>query len=184
MSDLNSTKRCSRCGETKPLSQFNRRGDNPNNYRSHCKACVRADYEAKKEVKLAWQREYRLANLEREIERARAWREANPEKQRAASKRYYEAHREQYCVANRKRRVRAAGARGSHTGEDVKEKYKQQNGKCYWCGQPLNGTYHVDHIVPISRGGGDGPENICCACPFCNLSKHNKMPWEFSDRLF
>ena len=43
-----------------------------------------------------------------------------------------------------------------------------------YCWTPLT-SYHVDHVVPLSRGGGNGVDNICLACPSCNSSKNNKL---------
>ncbi|WP_395326915.1 HNH endonuclease [Novosphingobium sp. BL-8H] len=42
--------------------------------------------------------------------------------------------------------------------------------RCTYCGQ-AEGPFEVDHIVPVSRGGGDDPENLTCACAPCNRSK-------------
>jgi hypothetical protein len=52
--------------------------------------------------------------------------------------------------------------------------YEVQNGECYYCHAPLQNKYHVDHRIPVSRGGGDGPENLACACPTCNMRKGAK----------
>lgn len=41
----------------------------------------------------------------------------------------------------------------------------------------------VDHVVPLIKGGGNGPENIVVACATCNLKKGAKLPHEFSERL-
>lgn len=38
----------------------------------------------------------------------------------------------------------------------------------------------VDHIIPLSRGGTDTPENLQCTCNSCNWLKGNKMPHEFT----
>ncbi len=43
--------------------------------------------------------------------------------------------------------------------------------KCRYCGR-TDGTMHIDHVVPVSLGGGDEPENLCVACAPCNHSKH------------
>jgi hypothetical protein len=32
-------------------------------------------------------------------------------------------------------------------------------------------TFHVEHIIAKQHGGGDGPANLCLACPECNSSK-------------
>ncbi|TDE86011.1 HNH endonuclease [Deinococcus sp. S9] len=79
-------------------------------------------------------------------------------------------------------RARKMAAPGRHTAEDVKRQLASQNGLCYWCQQPLE-TYQVDHLIPLARGGSNGPENIVCACQSCNSRKHAKMPWEFAGRL-
>lgn len=34
---------------------------------------------------------------------------------------------------------------------------------------------HIDHIVPISKGGDSSPENLQTLCRTCNLSKSNKV---------
>lgn len=52
--------------------------------------------------------------------------------------------------------------------------------KCYYCDEPLFGKkIHIDHIIPLSRGGRHCIENLCASCPSCNLSKNNKTPAEF-----
>ena len=39
---------------------------------------------------------------------------------------------------------------------------------CQTCRETIGQAMHVEHIDP---GGGDNPENLCLACPTCNLSK-------------
>jgi HNH endonuclease len=36
-------------------------------------------------------------------------------------------------------------------------------------------AFHLDHIVPTSRGGGDGMPNRCYLCVDCNLRKNDRM---------
>jgi len=55
---------------------------------------------------------------------------------------------------------------------------KRDGEKCYLCGKTPK-VIHLDHILPISRGGSDKPENIKIACKKCNLSKQNKFLTEF-----
>lgn len=184
--------------------------EDPNRYRGYS----RAYYEANKEQVLLRMRERYNADPKAKLASNKAWaksnpdkiaailkkyRDANQDKIRAVTKAYRYAHKEERAAYAKKYReenleaVRAAtrrwcarlrNAEGRHTGEDVIWLYEGQGGKCYWCNKPLNGEYHVDHIIPLSKGGSDWPANICCACPFCNISKRDKMPWEFSDRLF
>jgi len=76
-----------------------------------------------------------------------------------------------------KARIRANG--GTHTDRDVLRQYDAQNGECFYCQVPLQNKYHVDHRIPVSRGGSNGPENLVCACGPCNLRKHTKTDVEF-----
>ena len=51
---------------------------------------------------------------------------------------------------------------------------------CYWCGVRLYGRkYHIDHVVPLSKGGGHAASNIVKSCSECNLRKSDKTPNEF-----
>jgi 5-methylcytosine-specific restriction endonuclease McrA len=51
--------------------------------------------------------------------------------------------------------------------------------KCYLCGKAIsNGERHVDHIVPLAKGGEHSARNLAIACAKCNLSKNAKMPAE------
>jgi 5-methylcytosine-specific restriction endonuclease McrA len=79
-----------------------------------------------------------------------------------------------------KRRV-AVSASGEHfTDADVLAKFDVQKGSCVYCGMDLlRSKYHVDHIVPVSKGGSNGPGNIQLTCPTCNLSKGAKSHDEF-----
>lgn len=48
------------------------------------------------------------------------------------------------------------------------------------CGKDIVGKhrkeFHVDHIVPISKGGDEWDlDNLQLTCPRCNLSKGDKM---------
>lgn len=170
----------------------------------------RAYYEAKREQITAKNRAhyaangekfaaYRAANRERRIEQMRAWHEANKEHVKEYARIYDERNKERkaknwrvWYVANREsvyarakfarhaRRARIRSAKGNFTIKDVEAQFARQKGKCYYCGSKVGDTYHVDHIVPLSRGGSNGPENIVIACPPCNLSKGNKLPHEWS----
>lgn len=54
-----------------------------------------------------------------------------------------------------------------------------QEGRCYYCRDPLVSHKHLDHKVPLSRGGEHRRENVCWSCPGCNLRKSTKTEDEF-----
>lgn len=66
---------------------------------------------------------------------------------------------------------------------DIQALLTSQRFRCWWCGALVSDDYHVDHRVPLSRGGTSDLGNLCASCPSCNLKKHDKMPWEFCGRL-
>ena len=73
------------------------------------------------------------------------------------------------AAAASRRRERVVG---SYTGQDVERLLVSQRGCCAWCGRSFVVTgYHVDHVIPIARGGRNTRENIQLLCPLCNLRK-------------
>lgn len=49
---------------------------------------------------------------------------------------------------------------------------------CQYCSKQ-GSNLHCDHIIPISRGGSNHPDNLVTACGTCNLQKHAKTPEEW-----
>ena len=50
--------------------------------------------------------------------------------------------------------------------------------RCEYCLTPhaiTAQTFHADHILPQSRGGQTTLENLCFACPRCNLRKADQI---------
>ena len=64
--------------------------------------------------------------------------------------------------------------------QGVKDRlYKDQEGICNGCrNEYLVKDFHIDHIVPKSRGGGDYYENFQLLCGNCNSIKGNR-PMEY-----
>ena len=52
--------------------------------------------------------------------------------------------------------------------------------KCCYCGGKFE---HIDHYMPLSKGGGHTLENVRPACRNCNLTKNNKTPEEWMELL-
>lgn len=46
---------------------------------------------------------------------------------------------------------------------------------CMYCGRPAE---HIDHIIPVTRGGSFHPENCVSACADCNCKKNDRTPQE------
>lgn len=147
------------------------------------RAAVRAYKKSHPAETLAHKAKYRAKHAEQIAAYKRAYRAAHAEEALAYNRAYAAAHPEGYRLWARRRYARKRGAAGSHTVADVREQYERQRGRCYWCRARVRDSYHVDHVIPLALGGSDGPENIVIACPHCNLSKQDKLPQEFADRL-
>jgi 5-methylcytosine-specific restriction endonuclease McrA len=191
-------KTCTKCGESKPLTEFHRnRCNGLEARRPDCRTCQSVRNKA-----------YSKANRARESARVHAWNVAHPEHVKARNRAWYLAHREehlersrQYLQNNREKvretkrqyhsrrpEVRKAidakrrAVPGSHTAEDLQRILAGQKYRCWWCGCKLK-KYHVDHRIPVGLGGTNDPSNLVMACVPCNVRKWKKTPAEFCGRL-
>lgn len=202
MSAQNSTKRCSTCRVWQPLSNFHRNGGTKDKRASNCKACVsvynKAYREANKERAAEYNRRYREANAEELKMAAHEWYIANRASVIARAQAYKAQHPERYKKYMEKARAkhwlkrklseanrRAVKSRGSapfHPCTDQQtlwDMYESQEGLCAYCETPLFGEFHIDHMMPLSRGGDHDWMNFALTCARCNLQKRDKTPTEF-----
>ena len=56
---------------------------------------------------------------------------------------------------------------------EMKEEHIKNKKSCTYCGT-LEGPWHIDHIIPRSKGGNNTIHNAQCICWRCNLSKGNR----------
>lgn len=151
-------------------------------------------YEANKAKMLLWQKEYNRKNAlavksrsrdayarnrDAIVARAIAWAAANPDRVIQAGRLRREANPEKYRTYHRNRRARKIAAGGQLSRDLALRLYAQQDGKCACCGEPLNGKYHMDHIMPLVLGGSNSDENIQLLTPRCNMEKGAMHPEEF-----
>jgi 5-methylcytosine-specific restriction endonuclease McrA len=63
-----------------------------------------------------------------------------------------------------------------------------KSSNCYWCNKKLDKknigkNIHLDHYVPLAKGGLNTIENIVISCSKCNMSKHSKDPIVFANSI-
>jgi 5-methylcytosine-specific restriction endonuclease McrA len=85
-------------------------------------------------------------------------------------------------MGEQRRRARKRAAEGSHTVDELKALFQRQRGKCAYCGVSIRNGYHIDHVIPLARGGSNWIANIALACAKCNLTKSATDPIEFARR--
>lgn len=57
--------------------------------------------------------------------------------------------------------------------------FARDRNRCQYCGKRFaTGELSLDHVIPRSRGGRTGWDNIVCACIRCNVRKGGRTPRE------
>ena len=59
--------------------------------------------------------------------------------------------------------------------------FAKSRGCCHYCSAPLqlDGSWHVEHMLPRALGGADEIGNLVAACVPCNLAKRDRTAVEF-----
>lgn len=108
----------------------------------------------------------------------------NVETERCKSAKYAKENPILCRLARHKRRARIK-ANGGELSKDITVKLLLfQKGRCRICKIKLVGVkYHLDHIVPIAKGGLNVDGNIQLLCQKCNQSKGSKDPHLYARQL-
>ena len=205
MSD-DSSRVCSKCRQNLPATTvyFSRSARHKTGLLPYCKTCsqqcAKARYQASEVLRVkararsaSWQKDHPDRHNSRSSQSAKKrkekhgesvyrWRANNHEKVASYEKAYREKHREAIRAKVARQSAQRHNAPGTFTGEHVREQLKAQRYCCFWCAEPL-AKYHIDHRIPLSKGGTNYPSNIVCSCPACNLRKGALLPDAFNTKL-
>lgn len=96
----------------------------------------------------------------------------------ASNKRWQEQNKGKVLLYKRVNKARRRAAVGTFTKADVEFLMRHQRGECAMCAKNIKAGFHVDHIIPLSRGGSNWCGNIQLLCPPCNLTKLGRLPVE------
>jgi 5-methylcytosine-specific restriction endonuclease McrA len=195
---------CRGCGESKPCSAYSRHSGTKDGLRPKCKDCCRIElakwrrespahreylernreqlseqrrryYESRREEFKARSRHRQQTKPKQVAETKRRYYEANREQIAKAQRQYYEAHREDFF--RRAARRRAMKRLAPSESIDYETVFERDEGLCGLCGEPVSPDgWHLDHVVPLARGGSHTYGNVQVAHPRCNLSKGAKLP--------
>jgi hypothetical protein len=145
----------------------------------------RRRYERDKENRRAWFRSYDNTPFRREKHRqySRNAYKRNPGMFAIKGQRYRLAHPEIIRAKSNRYRARKFGNGGKHTGDDliaIRAAQTDNRGRliCWRCGKPIKGASHLDHWIPLAKGGTDDPGNLHYMHAKCNLNKSSKHPTE------
>ena len=134
--------------------------------REHENATSRENYRRNKEQRSLYAKERYLREKEKVIARVRAYEAGSnnldPVKKKARQ------HRK-----NKAKKARRREAFVEHIEDYIV--FELDEGICGICDAPILEDFHVDHIVPLSRGGKHSYANAQAAHPSCNIKKGAKL---------
>jgi 5-methylcytosine-specific restriction endonuclease McrA len=171
-------KECTKCFESKPFSAFGKFIHSKDGLKPHCKAC-----------RSSTGQNYYLANREAIREKVRVSNATNPESNRSRVARWRKDNPEKVLELSRRRenRRRARKKENGFAFYAESEVLNVYGTTCHLCNVEIdllaprkvgrsgweNGL-HIDHLVPIAKGGSDTLENVRPAHGKCNLEKSSK----------
>lgn len=185
---------CTKCGETKLLTDFSPRKLGIGGRHSRCKKCRSEDqrgaYAADPEPHRASASAWAKANPVEHTAKGLRWAAAHLDNGRARTARHRQSNPERWAEQNRaaahRRRVTIAG--GEFERFDDTEIFERDEWMCQVqnCVCPggraidpklKNGFWRVslDHAIPVSRGGSHTRSNVQAAHFRCNLLKGTRL---------
>lgn len=173
-------KRCAKCGQEKPLTEFSvKTANKTDGHRARCRVCEarrnRAYKNANREQIRAKNREWYAANRTREQQRHRMMYLLNPQPRRAAGRKWQHANMVTKRAAMARARARRRHAKGYSytTAQHIKWRWEMWGNRCWVCGDVATAT---DHVKPLARGGAHLPCNLRPICRACNTRKFTHWP--------
>jgi 5-methylcytosine-specific restriction endonuclease McrA len=128
-----------------------------------------------------YQREYQKS--EKYKQNRKKYKEKNKEKLNNLNALWRKTDKGKASVIASSSKRRAIKKDGKVTSDQVLE-IKKKAKVCYWCGRVLKGKkIHIDHYVPLSKGGEHAIENLVVSCSTCNLLKSSRDPLEFAQSI-
>jgi hypothetical protein len=140
----------------------------------------RAYHRATRERKATYDRKYRDANRIRLAANKSQWKKARRDVIVAKRRAYYASNMDKYAVwAHNRRAMKLANPHSvgvSH--KDWLRTLRRYRGRCAYCGSKPD-VIHMDHVVPLARGGRHAIGNLVPACASCNCSKGGRFVMEW-----
>ena len=142
------------------------RADNIDRVKAYEAAYLKANRERKKLIDKLWAQQ----NKHKVNEASKRYRNAHPEKVASIKREQAKRHPETIKENRSRRRARLAN-NGIYfvTKKDIARLLQQP---CVYCGSK---SEHIDHVIPIAKGGAHKVGNLVGACQSCNQRKSDKF---------
>lgn len=141
---------------------------------------------------------YRSLPVEKRRSYLKSWYAKNRERQLAKNlenqrrnrdaanirfKRFALRHPERVAENQAKRRARVMGAIVGDSRSILRWKERVKSSPvfiCYYCSVAHSiCELHIDHVIPLAKGGKHSLENLATSCADCNFSKNAKLPHQW-----
>lgn len=134
-------KTCTKCGETKPLTEFNRQAGTKDGFKYICRACHKAQH-----------RQYSATNSIKEVERVRTWNRRNPKAKAQHQAAWRAKNPDKLAALTAKRKATKLQATPPWADHDkINAVYAEAAAL-----RALGLDVHVDHIVPLQGRHASG----------------------------
>jgi 5-methylcytosine-specific restriction endonuclease McrA len=107
------------------------------------------------------------------------WRESHPGYSKKYGAKYFANAQKKHRVKNPDKVRLDRAKRRAMLSKSRVDKYihkEQIRGwstmECGICSMQIIGQYHIDHIIPLSKGGAHSVNNLQISHPYCNQSKY------------
>lgn len=114
--------------------------------------------------------EWYVKNRERKLAYDKQWQKDNRQKLLDTKKRYRDANNVRARGWSHNRRAKTQGV-----VINKEEVVNWHTRVCGICNLLIEGAFHIDHKIPLAKGGLHVVENLQLAHPSCNLKKKDKL---------
>jgi len=171
-------KKCCNCKNTKEITEYYNDKYKNDGKTSRCKKCCRLYIN--NDNRKIYEKKYREEHKEYRKEIVKKSMNKNKEHHKNKRKEYLKTEKGRISYKRYTQKRYALKKTIVTTKIDYVRIYKRDNKKCKYCGKILKfKEIHIDHYIPLSKGGKHIESNLNTSCAFCNLSKGNKMPKEW-----
>lgn len=173
---------CKECANTAAIAYYEKnkmRVAERNRLNAEKKSEYNKAYKASKKAEIdAYNENYRRQNREVLLLKRKEYYAKNSESCNRTTKNWRENNKSVCRIYNNNRRLRTIENGGKLSNGLAEKLIRLQKGKCACCKSKLL-SYHMDHVMPIAKGGANSDSNIQLLCPTCNHKKHAKHPVDF-----